>query len=159
MLAARLPRPATSAHLFDMFIRDRMRGHRYPTATRAVLRRLALAMDEGLTGSLPLTDVDRCGEAALGELQAPLTVLDEVLGSAVVRVEDGRLMFVHEQLARFLTAEDKEMIRIDQRFGSIARTGRWTVPRRIEIASQFCHVTLDFTEAVLGPVRTAVWLR
>lgn len=119
MLAARLPYPATSAHLFDAFIRDRTRGHRYPTATRTVLRRLALAMDEGLTGSLSLADVDRCGEEALGAGQAPLTVLDEVLGSSVVRVEDGRLMFVHEQLARFLTAE--EIVRTHREVSELAR--------------------------------------
>jgi hypothetical protein len=119
MLAARLPHPATSAHLFDAFIRDRTRGHRYPTATRAVLRRLALAMDEGLTGSLSLADVDRCGEEALGGGQAPLTVLDDVLGSSVVRVEDGRLMFAHEQLARFLIAE--EIVRTRRGTAELAR--------------------------------------
>ena len=119
MLAARLPQPATSAHLFDAFIRDCTRRHRHPAATRAILRRLALSMDEELAGSLLLTDVDRCGEAALSELQAPLTVLDEVLGSSVVRVEDGRLMFVHEQLARFLAAE--EIVRTHWRVAELAR--------------------------------------
>jgi hypothetical protein len=43
----------------------------------------------------------------------------------------------------------KEVIRIDQRFGSIERTGRWAVPQRMEMATHFCPVTLDFTEAVL----------
>jgi hypothetical protein len=46
-------------------------------------------------------------------------------------------------------AQAKEVMRIDQRFGSIVRTGRWAVPRRMEMVSHFCHVTLDFTEAVL----------
>lgn len=119
MLASRLPQPATSAHLFDAFVRDRTRGHRYPTATRALLRRVALLMDEGLTGSLPLHVIDHCGEEMLGELQVPLTVLDEVLGSSVVRVEDGRLMFVHEQLARFLAAE--EIVRTCRDIAELAR--------------------------------------
>jgi hypothetical protein len=47
-------------------------------------------------------------------------------------------------------AQAKEMIRIDQRFGRFERTGRWTVPRSIEIATHFCRVTLDFTEAVIA---------
>jgi hypothetical protein len=46
-------------------------------------------------------------------------------------------------------AQAKEMIRIDQRFGRFERTGRWTVPRRIEIATHFCRVTLDFRKAVI----------
>lgn len=47
-------------------------------------------------------------------------------------------------------ARAKEVIRIDQRFGSVERTGRWAVPRRMEMATHFCPVTLDFTEAVLA---------
>jgi hypothetical protein len=47
-------------------------------------------------------------------------------------------------------AQAKEVMRIDQRFGSVARTGRWAVPRRMEMVPHFCHVTLDFTEAVLA---------
>jgi hypothetical protein len=34
-------------------------------------------------------------------------------------------------------AQAKEMIRIDQRFGRFERTGRWTAPRRIVIATHF----------------------
>lgn len=130
MLAARLPQPATSAHLYDAFIRDRIQEHRHPTTTRAVLRRLALAMDEGLTGSLPLTVVDRCAEGTLRELHAPLTVLDEVLASSVVRVEDGRLMFVHEQLARFLAAE--EIVRTCREIPDLAR--EFARPRHDDLA-------------------------
>jgi hypothetical protein len=40
-----------------------------------------------------------------------------------------------------LAAQAKEMIRIDQRFGRFERKGRWTVSRRIEIATRFCRVT------------------
>jgi hypothetical protein len=47
-------------------------------------------------------------------------------------------------------ARPKEELRIDQRFGSIVRTGRWAVPRRIEMEPYFCKVTLDFTEAVFA---------
>jgi hypothetical protein len=40
-------------------------------------------------------------------------------------------------------------IRIDQRGGSVSRTGRWAVPRRIELRPSWCDVTLDFTDAVI----------
>jgi hypothetical protein len=39
-------------------------------------------------------------------------------------------------------------VRIDQRFGEVARTGRWVVPKRMEIKATAGDVTLDFTEAV-----------
>jgi hypothetical protein len=40
-------------------------------------------------------------------------------------------------------------IRIDQRGGSVSRTGRWAVPRRLDLRPSWCDVTLDFTEAVI----------
>jgi hypothetical protein len=44
-------------------------------------------------------------------------------------------------------AEDE--IRIDQRGGSVHRTGRWVVPRRLKLRPSWCDVMLDFTEAVI----------
>ncbi|MGW2340021.1 DUF1707 SHOCT-like domain-containing protein [Streptomyces sp. NPDC001661] len=47
-------------------------------------------------------------------------------------------------------AEAKDVVRIEQAHsGPIERQGRWTVPRRLELAVTFCEVTLDFTEAVV----------
>lgn len=43
----------------------------------------------------------------------------------------------------------EDVIRIDQRAGSVQRTGRWVVPRRLELRPSWCDVTLDFTEAVV----------
>jgi len=43
-----------------------------------------------------------------------------------------------------------ELIRIDQRGGSVRRTGRWVVPRRLEVYSSWCDVWLDFTDAVIA---------
>jgi Domain of unknown function (DUF1707) len=40
-------------------------------------------------------------------------------------------------------------IRIDQRGGSLRRTGRWVVPERLELRSSWCDVWLDFTVAVI----------
>jgi len=42
-----------------------------------------------------------------------------------------------------------EMMRIDQRGGSVQRSGRWLVPRRLELHPSWCDVTIDFTDAVI----------
>jgi hypothetical protein len=46
-------------------------------------------------------------------------------------------------------ARAKDVIRIDQRGGSVQLNGRWVVPRRLELRSSWCDVTLDFTDAVI----------
>jgi hypothetical protein len=43
----------------------------------------------------------------------------------------------------------KDLVRIDQRFGDVTHTGRWVVPRRMEIRLTAGDVKLDFTEAVI----------
>jgi DUF1707 SHOCT-like domain len=47
------------------------------------------------------------------------------------------------------SAQAKDVIRIDQRGGSVQRTGRWVVPRRLEMHPSWCDVTIDFTDAVI----------
>jgi Domain of unknown function (DUF1707) len=47
------------------------------------------------------------------------------------------------------SAQAKDVIRIDQRGGSVQRTGRWVVPRRLELHPSWCDVTIDFTDAVI----------
>lgn len=42
-----------------------------------------------------------------------------------------------------------DLIRIGQRGGSVRRTGRWVVPRRLELSSSWCDVWLDFTDAAI----------
>jgi hypothetical protein len=46
-------------------------------------------------------------------------------------------------------APAEEVMRIDQRGGSVQRTGRWVVPRRLELQPSWSDVTIDFTEAVI----------
>jgi hypothetical protein len=47
-------------------------------------------------------------------------------------------------------AEVKDVVRIEQvHSGAVERVGRWVVPRRMELAVQWCEVTLDFTDAVI----------
>ncbi|GAA1778763.1 DUF1707 domain-containing protein [Streptomonospora arabica] len=55
--------------------------------------------------------------------------------------------------------EAKDVVRIEQvHSAGVERAGRWVVPRRLELAVQWCSVTLDFTEAVVtqGTVRIDV---
>ncbi|MGB8939239.1 MAG: DUF1707 domain-containing protein [Streptomyces sp.] len=46
-------------------------------------------------------------------------------------------------------AEVKDVLRINQRFSAVSRVGQWVVPRRLEIATEWCEVTLDFTQALI----------
>jgi hypothetical protein len=59
----------------------------------------------------------------------------------------GQLAVLTADLAAVPT---EDVIRIDQRGGSARRVGRWRVPRRLELRSSWCDVTLDFTDAVIG---------
>jgi hypothetical protein len=46
-------------------------------------------------------------------------------------------------------AQPKDLVRIDQAYGEVTRTGRWTVPRRMEIRLVVGKVKLDFSEAAI----------
>ena len=46
-------------------------------------------------------------------------------------------------------AQAEDVVRIDQRGGSVQRRGSWVVPRRMELRPSWSDVTLDFTEAVI----------
>jgi hypothetical protein len=46
-------------------------------------------------------------------------------------------------------APPSDVIRIDQRGGSVQRAGRWMVPHRLQLRASWCDVTLDFTDAVI----------
>ncbi|MFI9325805.1 DUF1707 domain-containing protein [Kitasatospora aureofaciens] len=43
----------------------------------------------------------------------------------------------------------RDVLRIEQKFSRTERTGSWVLPRRLEVAAQWCSVTLDFTQAVI----------
>jgi hypothetical protein len=47
------------------------------------------------------------------------------------------------------TEQAEDVVRIDQRGGSVRRGGRWVVPRRMEVRASWCDVILDFTQAVI----------
>ncbi|HEX6522706.1 MAG TPA: DUF1707 domain-containing protein [Streptosporangiaceae bacterium] len=50
---------------------------------------------------------------------------------------------------RGLAGRYEDVLRIDQRGGSIRRGGRWAVPRRLDLRSSWCDVMLDFTDAMI----------
>jgi hypothetical protein len=47
------------------------------------------------------------------------------------------------------TAQAQDVIRISKHGGKVRRTGRWVVPRRLELRSSNCDVGLDLTSAVI----------
>ena len=46
-------------------------------------------------------------------------------------------------------AKGKDILVVEQHGGKYVRDGRWSVPPRIELRTQECRVTLDFTHAVI----------
>ena len=47
------------------------------------------------------------------------------------------------------TPQAEDVLRISKHGGSFRRTGRWVVPRRLELRSSSCDVALDFANAVI----------
>ncbi|WP_062218140.1 DUF1707 domain-containing protein [Streptomyces sp. NBRC 109706] len=45
--------------------------------------------------------------------------------------------------------EAQDVLVVEQRGGKWARAGHWVVPGRIELRTQMCQVTLDFSEAAI----------
>jgi hypothetical protein len=48
------------------------------------------------------------------------------------------------------SVQPKDLVKINQRFGAVERTGHWVVPRRMEIRATAGNVKLDFTEAAIS---------
>ncbi|WP_269857042.1 DUF1707 SHOCT-like domain-containing protein [Streptomyces sp. RPT161] len=91
--------------------------------------------------------------------------LDERLEAALSARTLSELAVLTADLPTVPTAADstavevKDVVRIEQVFsGAVERTGRWVLPRRLELAVSWCDVTLDLTEAVItqDPLRIDV---
>lgn len=85
---------------------------------------------------------------AAGEGRLNFDELESRVEAALLAQTVGELSALTSDLPTATPA--KKLLRIDQRFGRFERTGRWTVPQRIEITTHFCRVVLDFTEAVIA---------
>jgi hypothetical protein len=76
--------------------------------------------------------------------------LDERLEAALSARTSGELSVLTADLPPSgIQRQAKDMVRIDQRFGDVTRTGHWVVPRRMEIRLTAGDVKLDFTEALI----------
>ncbi|MCT7352677.1 DUF1707 domain-containing protein [Streptomyces sp. 15-116A] len=99
---------------------------------------LRIAAGDGL---LTADELDERLEAALSA---------RTLGELAVLTADLPAVSTAAPGAGTAGAEVKEVVRIEGAFsGAVKRTGRWVLPRRLELAVAWCDVTLDLTEAVI----------
>lgn len=81
--------------------------------------------------------------------------LDERLEAALTARTRGQLADLTADLpvgpgVDTFSERPKEVVRIEQKHGSpVRRTGRWVLPRRLEVATKWVDVTLDLTGAVV----------
>lgn len=103
-------------------------------------------------------DRDRVVDAlrvAAGDGRLTLAELDERLEAALSARTVSELTTLTADLppvsasAGVAVTEVKDVLRIDQRFTAVERVGCWVVPRRLELAVEWCAVTLDFTQALI----------
>src|ERR1700678_405311 len=89
-------------------------------------------------------------QVAAGDGRLSATELDERLDAALSALTIGELKGLTAALPlEGMPPQARDLIRIDQRFGDVTRTGRWLVPRRMEILLMFCEAKLDFTGALV----------
>jgi hypothetical protein len=92
---------------------------------------------------------------AAGDGRLTADELDERLEAALSSRTFGELAVLTADLVAgpnhsgVATVQAKDVIRIDQRGGSVQRGGRWVVPRRLELRPSWCDVKLDFTDALI----------
>ena len=97
-------------------------------------------------------DRDRTVEVlrdAAGDGRLSASELDERVEAALTARTGSELAALTADLPAAPGRQAKEMVRIDQRFGEVTRTGRWVVPKRMEIKATAGDITLDFTDAVI----------
>jgi hypothetical protein len=97
-------------------------------------RVLDVLRDAAADGRLTAGEFDERMEAALSS---------RTLGELAVLTAD------LQPRPRAAPAQAEDVVRIDQRGGSVRRAGGWVVPRRLELRPSWSDVTLDFTEAVI----------
>lgn len=98
-------------------------------------------------------DRDRVVEVlrdAAGDGQLDLAELEERVEAALTARTRDELAVLTSDLGTHAARPARDLVRIDQRFGDVQRTGRWEVPQRMEIKATASSVRLDFTEAVIS---------
>ncbi|MFJ3307878.1 DUF1707 domain-containing protein [Streptomyces sp. NPDC086549] len=87
---------------------------------------------------------------AAGDGRLTAEELDERVEAALTARTLGELAVLTADLPVAADAPPaKDVVRIEQQGGSASRGDDWVVPRRLEIASAWGDVTLDFTRAVI----------
>ena len=86
---------------------------------------------------------------AAGDGRLTAEELDSRLEIALSARTVGELAALTEDLPAIPAAQGHDLLRIEQHGGKYVREGRWQVPARIELRTQLCRVTLDFTQAVI----------
>ncbi|MGH3150603.1 MAG: DUF1707 SHOCT-like domain-containing protein [Streptosporangiaceae bacterium] len=98
-------------------------------------------------------DRDRIVEilnVAAGDGRLTAAELDERLEAALsARTSSDLAVLTADLPPSGIQLQAKDLVRIDQRFGDVTRTGQWVVPRRMEIRLTAGDVKLDFTEALI----------
>jgi hypothetical protein len=95
-------------------------------------------------------DRDRVVDAlrvAGGDGRLSAEELDTRLESALSARTFGELAELTADLP--IAPAGKDVLVVEQHGGRYVREGRWSVPARIELRTQECRVTLDFTHAVI----------
>jgi hypothetical protein len=97
-------------------------------------------------------DRDRVVDAlrvAAGDGRLSAGELDTRLESALTARTLGELAGLTADLPITPAAQGNDVLVVEQHGGRYVREGRWPVPARIELRTQECRVTLDFTHAVV----------
>ena len=97
-------------------------------------------------------DRDRVVDAlrvAAGDGRLSAEELDSRLETALSARTMGELAELTADLPAMPASQSRDVLVVEQHGGKFAREGRWPVPPRIELRTQLCRVTLDFTQAVI----------
>ena len=86
---------------------------------------------------------------AAGDGRLSAEELDIRLEHALSAQTVGELAALTADLPKAPAAKENLVVR--QQAGKYVQQGRWLVPARIELHTQLCRVTLDFTHAVITP--------
>ena len=151
--AARFPAGRHLGGLARFDLRQSAQG----AADRWLLVTVCLASVAAMPDDLPdlrasHADRDRVVDAlrvAGGDGRLSAEELDTRLESALSARTLGELAELTADLAIAPAAKGKDVLVVEQHGGRYVREGRWPVPARIELRTQECRVTLDFTHAVI----------
>ncbi|MFF4259207.1 DUF1707 domain-containing protein [Streptomyces sp. NPDC001663] len=86
---------------------------------------------------------------AAGDGRLDAEELDMRLESALSARTLGELAELTADLPIAPAAKGKDVLVVEQHGGKYVREGRWLVPARIELRTQLCRVTFDFSHAVI----------